>query len=110
MKRAGTVVAVVLVGLLFACGPKKPAAQEQVSAVSYQLSARPGVVPSRESRVLSAGTQLSAFGSQLLPGSLCSRWCPSLHGFAHQTARFVPEDGGLVTKGNFTSLSTRILG
>ncbi len=38
MKRSRTVVAVVLVGMLLACGPKKPFAQ-QLSAVSYQLSA-----------------------------------------------------------------------
>ena len=42
MKRSRTVVEVVLVAMLLACGPKKPFAQEQLLAVSSKLLASAG--------------------------------------------------------------------
>ncbi len=39
MRRKNFIVAVILVAMLLACGPKKPFAQEQLSAFSSQLSA-----------------------------------------------------------------------
>jgi hypothetical protein len=50
MRRAGTALAVVLVAMLFACGPKKPFAQ-QLSAISSGEFRVASCEPSPESRV-----------------------------------------------------------
>ncbi|MBZ5627954.1 MAG: amidohydrolase family protein [Acidobacteriia bacterium] len=66
MRRLGTVVAVVLVGMLMACGPKKPFAQVQPSAFSYQLSANTGAAQAGDQ---ASGTTVLRCGSLLDPKS-----------------------------------------
>ncbi|MBZ5569391.1 MAG: amidohydrolase family protein [Acidobacteriia bacterium] len=73
MRRSRTVVVVVLVGMLMACGPKKPFAQTQLSAISSELLANAGTAqagdPASGSRLQAAGTTVLRCGSLLDPKS-----------------------------------------